>query len=40
MSDPVTIGTLAASALAMGAEAVLKTGVGEVAKDAPSQSLP
>jgi hypothetical protein len=34
MSDPVTIGTLAATALAMGAEAVVKTGVGEVVKDA------
>ena len=34
MSDPVTIGFLAASALAMAAEAVVKAGVGEVVKDA------
>jgi hypothetical protein len=34
MSDPVTIGVLVASALAMAAEAVVKTGVGEVVKDA------
>jgi hypothetical protein len=34
MSDPVTIGTLAASMLAMAAEAVVKSGVGEVVKDA------
>jgi hypothetical protein len=34
MSDPVTIGTLAASVLAMAAEAVVKSGVGEVVKDA------
>jgi hypothetical protein len=34
MSDPMTIGALAASALAMGAEAVLKGGVGEAVKDA------
>ncbi len=34
MTDPVTIGTLAASALAMAAEAVLKGAVGEGVKDA------
>jgi hypothetical protein len=34
MSDPVTIGALAASMLAMGAEAVFKSSVGEVVKDA------
>jgi hypothetical protein len=34
MSDPVTIGTLAASVLAMAAEAVFKSSVGEVVKDA------
>jgi hypothetical protein len=34
MSDPVTIGMLAASALAMAAEAVVKSSVGEVVKDA------
>src|SRR5271166_5786932 len=34
MSDPVTIGVLAASALAMAAEAVLKGAVGEAVKDA------
>ena len=34
MSDPVTIGVLAASALAMAAEAVVKSSVGEVVKDA------
>jgi len=34
MSDPVTIGFLAVSALAMAAEAVVKAGVGEVVKDA------
>jgi hypothetical protein len=33
MSDPVTIGALAASMLAMTAQAVLKSGVGEVVKD-------
>ena len=34
MSDPATIGVLAASALAMAAEAVVKSSVGEVVKDA------
>jgi hypothetical protein len=34
MSDPVTVGALAASVLAMAAEAVFKSGVGEVVKDA------
>jgi hypothetical protein len=34
MSDPVTIGALAASMLAMAAEAVFKSSVGEVVKDA------
>ena len=34
MVDPVTIGGLAASALAMAGEAALKGTVGEVAKDA------
>jgi hypothetical protein len=34
MSDPVTIGTLAASVLAMAAEAMFKSGVGEIVKDA------
>jgi hypothetical protein len=34
MSDPVTIGVLAASALSMAAEAVVKSSVGEVVKDA------
>jgi hypothetical protein len=34
MSDPVTIGALAASMLAMAGEAVLKSSVGEVVKDA------
>jgi hypothetical protein len=34
MGDPVTIGVLAAAALAMAAEAVVKAGVGEVVKDA------
>jgi hypothetical protein len=34
MGDPVTIGILAASALAMAAEAVVKSSVGEVVKDA------
>jgi hypothetical protein len=34
MSDPVTIGTLAASVLAMAAETVLKSSVTEVVKDA------
>jgi hypothetical protein len=34
MSDPVTIGVLAASALGMAAEAVVKSSVGEVVKDA------
>lgn len=34
MSDPVTIGSMAASALAMAAPEVLKTAVGEAAKDA------
>jgi hypothetical protein len=34
MTDPVTIGTLAASALAIAAEAVVKSSVGEVVKDA------
>lgn len=34
MSDPVTIGTLAASMLTMAAKAVLETSVGEVVKDA------
>ena len=34
MSDPVTIGVLAASALAMAAEAMVKSSVGEVVKDA------
>ncbi len=34
MNDPVTIGTLAASALAMAGEATLKGAVGEAVKDA------
>jgi hypothetical protein len=34
MADPVTLGFLAATALSMGAEAVVKTAVGEVVKDA------
>jgi hypothetical protein len=34
MTDPVTIGTLAASALAMAADATVKNFVGEVVKDA------
>jgi hypothetical protein len=34
MVDPVTIGALAASALAMAAKEVVKTGVGEAVKDA------
>lgn len=34
MTDPVTIGSFAATALAMGAEVVLKTVVGEGVKDA------
>ena len=34
MADPVTVGTLVASALAMGAEAALKGFVGESVKDA------
>jgi hypothetical protein len=34
MTDPVTIGTLAATALAMAAEAGLKGAVGEAVKDA------
>jgi NAD(P)H-dependent flavin oxidoreductase YrpB (nitropropane dioxygenase family) len=34
LSDPVTIGALAASVLAMAAEEVVKTGVGETVKDA------
>jgi len=34
MSDPVTIGVLTASALAMAAEAVVKIAVGEAVKDA------
>jgi hypothetical protein len=34
MTDPVTVGGLAATALAMGAEAVLKGAVGEAVKDA------
>jgi hypothetical protein len=34
MTDPVTVGTLAATALAMAAEAVLKGAVGEAIKDA------
>lgn len=34
MVDPVTIGTLAANVLAMGAETALKAGVGEAVKDA------
>jgi hypothetical protein len=34
MSDPVTVGVLVSSALAMAAEAVLKSGVGEAVKDA------
>jgi hypothetical protein len=34
MSDPVTIGVLTASTLAMAAEAVFKSSVGEVVKDA------
>ncbi len=34
MSDPVTIGALAASALAMASEAMLKGAVGEAVKDA------
>jgi hypothetical protein len=34
MADPVTIGVLTASALAMGGEAALKGAVGEAAKDA------
>jgi hypothetical protein len=34
MADPVTIGTLAAAALAIAAEAALKGGVGEAVKDA------
>lgn len=34
MSDPVTIGALATSVLAMAAEAVFKSSVGEVVKDA------
>ena len=33
MSDPVTIGALAASALAMAADAALKGAVGEAVKD-------
>jgi hypothetical protein len=34
MTDPVTIGALAASLLAMAAKEALKTGVGEAVKDA------
>jgi hypothetical protein len=34
MADPVTLGALAAAALAMAAEAALKGAVGEAAKDA------
>ena len=34
MTDPVTIGAIAASALAMAAEAMLKGAVGEAVKDA------
>ena len=34
MADPVTIGVLTASALAMAGEAALKGAVGEAAKDA------
>src|ERR1700683_2031314 len=34
MTDPLMIGALAAEALAMAAEAVLKAGVGEAVKDA------
>ncbi len=34
MTDPATMGALAASALAIGAEAVVKSGVGEAVKDA------
>jgi hypothetical protein len=34
MTDLATIGSLAAAALAMGAETVVKTGVGEFVKDA------
>lgn len=34
MSDPFTIGTLVSFALGMGAEAVLKSAVGEAVKDA------
>jgi len=34
MSDPVTNGVVVASVLAMAAEAVIKSGVGEVVKDA------
>lgn len=33
MTDPVTIGTLAATGLSMAAEVVVKTGVGEAVKD-------
>jgi hypothetical protein len=33
MSDPVTLGVVVASALSMAAEAVVKSGVGEVVKD-------
>ena len=38
MSDPVTIGVLAASVLAMAGEAVVKSSVGEVVKDAYAAS--
>jgi hypothetical protein len=34
MSDPVTVGALAAATLAMAGEAIFKSGVGEVVKDA------
>jgi hypothetical protein len=34
MVDPITVGTLAATALSMTAEAALKAGVGEAVKDA------
>lgn len=34
MTDPITVGTLTASVLAMSAEAVVKGSVGEAAKDA------
>jgi hypothetical protein len=33
MADPVTVGVLVASALSIGAQAVLKSAVGEVVKD-------